>query len=227
MHTPKDALNIVATWIFPLAIFFSLPYESLHLKKLHGTLSAVSNWLGSPPTAMTATIFNFDQIRKCHRRSTGSTEWEDSYYVLSCFNQFSLPMQADEDKPNDEKKLNDKFIKTLVYGLFRPRKVDADEGHDMKDDIEYTRQLLAMLASQLRTLRRRSVVPTIFSLGTFLVGFVISIVLAFGEGGDTTSMRLALIYTWLPMLVICTIVDRNPISSEATSYVPTLNLSHI
>jgi hypothetical protein len=63
-------------------------------------------------------------------------------------------------------------------------------------------------------------VPTMFSLGTFFAAFVISIVLAFGEigdGVDIRSLRLGLVYTWLPILVITTIVDRNPVSSERTA----------
>ncbi|KAK0621830.1 hypothetical protein B0T17DRAFT_600607 [Bombardia bombarda] len=211
LNTPKTALGIITTWIFPLAILFSLPFESLHLRKLHGTLAAVSNWLGSPQTAMTATIFNFDQIRKCHRRAERGVR-EDTYYVLSCFNQFELPMRGGS--------LDDEFAATLVYGLFRPLRDGAANRRPGNADIEYTRQLLAALAAQLRLLRRRGVVPTMLSLGTFLVASVISIVLAYGEiveGIDVTSMVLGLLYSWLPMLVICTIIDRNPVSSERTA----------
>jgi hypothetical protein len=214
MNTPETALGIIATWIFPLAILFSLPYDSLHLKKLPGTVAAVSNWLGSPQTAMTATIFNFDQIRKCHRQA--GRAGEDTYYVLSCFNQFELPLRADDSVPNDQ------LITTLIYGLFRPLRDGPMNTDPENTDIEYTKQLLAALAAQLRLLRRRGVIPTMLSLLTFLVAFVISVVLAFGEIGegiDVTSLTLGLLYSWLPMLVICTIIDRNPVSSERTAYV--------
>ncbi|KAK0614395.1 hypothetical protein B0T14DRAFT_539890 [Immersiella caudata] len=210
MNSPKAVLTITTTWIFPLAILFGLPYDSLHYKKFRGTVSALSNWLGSPQTAITSTIFNFDQIRKCHRLASKGTP-EDTYYVLSCFNQFTIPMQGSGPEVNEQ------FVTTLIYGLFRPLR-DGPQNFDQKNiDIEYTKQLLALLASQLRLLRRRGVVPMMLSLGTFLAAFIFSIYLAFGsagEGVDVTALTLGLLYSWLPMLVICTIVDRNPVSSE-------------
>ncbi|KAK4445168.1 hypothetical protein QBC34DRAFT_358660 [Podospora aff. communis PSN243] len=205
MNTPKAALTITTTWIFPLAILFGLPYDSLHCKKFRKTVSALSNWLGSPQTAITSTIFNFDQIRKCHRQSSNGTP-EDTYYVLSCFNQFTLPTEGGDSQ------LNGRFAKTLIYGLFRPLRDPDDDA-----DIQYTKQLLALLAFQLRLLRRRGVVPMMLSLGTFLAAFVFSIYQAFGatgEGVDVTALTLGLLYSWLPMLVICSIVDRNPVSSD-------------
>ncbi|KAM7189190.1 hypothetical protein V8F33_010192 [Rhypophila sp. PSN 637] len=57
LQDPRDALSMVATWIFPLAIVLSLPYEAFHRRKFIRTLGATVNWLGSPQTALTATIF--------------------------------------------------------------------------------------------------------------------------------------------------------------------------
>ncbi|KAK4224264.1 hypothetical protein QBC38DRAFT_458481 [Podospora fimiseda] len=210
LNTPAAALILITTWIFPLSIIFSLPYDSLHEMKLWGTLGSVSNWLGSPQTAMTAATFNFDQIRDCHRRA-GRGLSEDTYYILSCFNQFLLPKQSDSSE------LDGKFVATLIYGLFRPLR---DGNLNQKNlDIEYTRQLVGLLASQLRILRRRGVIPMMLSLGTFLVAAIISVYLAFGdagEGPDSTSLTFGLVYCWVPMLVICTIIDRNPVSSDRT-----------
>jgi hypothetical protein len=216
MNTPESALNMAATWIFPLSILFCLPYESLHTKKWRETMSAVSSWLGSPQTALAATIFNFDQIRICHRqakrlRRNGA---DDAYYVLSCFNQFQLP------KTDGGTQGEDPFLETLVYGLFRPLRVGDEIDLPINRDIEYTRQLLAALALQLRMLRRRGVIPTLLSLGSFLLAFIFSIVLAFAEVGkavNVTPLTLGLLYTWLPLLVICSIIDRNPVSSERTA----------
>ena len=59
MNPPKTALNFIATWIFPLSILLSLPYESLHG-------NAVGAWLGSPQTSLAAIIFNIDQVCSCH-----------------------------------------------------------------------------------------------------------------------------------------------------------------
>ena len=104
LHDVPTALGLATNWIFPLAILLSLPYESLHEKKLSKTLVAVLNWLGSPQTALTATIFNFRQIRDCHRRTrrAGLTHQDSplfsaSYYVLCCLNRFEGLELANED----------------------------------------------------------------------------------------------------------------------------------
>ncbi len=164
---PK-ALGIAATWIFPLAIMLSLPYDSLHRRKTRGTLEAVSNWLGSPQAALTSTIFNFRQIRECHRRvkeDNLSPESSNAYYILSCLNQFDMP--GDQNKQS-------RMLELLLYGLFRPLSTSQEA------DSELLRELLAAVAFQLRMLRRRGVIPTLASLATFLVAFIFSIVLLAG-----------------------------------------------
>lgn len=103
------------------------------------------------------------------------------------------------------------MLEILVHGLFRPL------SGDQNSDVDLTRQLLVALAFQLRMLRRRGVIPMLANLGTFLVAFIFSVVLAFAElGGNSNTFSLAfgLLMTWLPLLVVFTIVDRNPVSSE-------------
>ncbi|KAL5601539.1 hypothetical protein FOBRF1_009072 [Fusarium oxysporum] len=98
-----------------------------------------------------------------------------------------------------------------VYGLFRPL------SGDQSPDVDLTRQLLVTLAFQLRMLRRRGVIPMLANLGTFLIAFIFSVVLAFAELGDNNtpfSLAFGLLMTWLPLLVVFTIIDRNPVSSE-------------
>lgn len=94
LQEPRTALSMVATWIFPLAIVLSLLYDTFHWKdKIIRTIGAAVNWLGSPQTALTATIQNFLQIREVNRRATGRlgpgerwAEWNDALYVLTCLN---------------------------------------------------------------------------------------------------------------------------------------------
>jgi hypothetical protein len=127
----------------------------------------------------------------------------NAYYVLSCLNQFDLRVNLDCE-----------FFRTLVYGLFR------QSASPQGLDVVLTKQLLSDIAFQLRMLRRRGVIPTLASLGTFLVAFVFSVVLAFGNLGDHTSflaLSIGLMVMWLPLLVIFTIVDRNPVSSERSA----------
>lgn len=208
--TTRSALEMVATWIFPLAIVFNLPYDSLHQKKRRGTIQTVLNWAGSPQTTLTHTIWNVRQIRHCHRKAkSGNHLDKDAYYVLSCLGQFELPHYREKAK-------NDKFYNALAYGLFRP----LSNSHDA--DYYYTARLLSMVAFQLRMLRRRGVIPTLLSLLTFIAAFVFSLLLAFHEeaGNRTGSpLTLGLLYCWLPLLVIFTIIDRNPVSADRSAYV--------
>src|SRR5688500_11716017 len=115
MNAPKTALSIVTTWIFPLAILFNLPYDALEKKPSQGRFSSVAktiaDWLGSPQSAITATMFNLEQIRMCTRRGVGNENQNNAYYVLSCFNQFQLPSVNGRPGPDPE------FINTLIYGL--------------------------------------------------------------------------------------------------------------
>jgi hypothetical protein len=131
---------MAATWIFPLAILLSLPYDSLYRNRISNTLAALSNWLGSPQTALTTTIFNFRQMRDCHQEVQGlGTDSEDShylyaaYYVLSCFNQFDgLQLTANHNER----------LRVLVYGLFLPFSIQRNQQGIVPQDIELTRQLL-------------------------------------------------------------------------------------
>jgi hypothetical protein len=212
LREPSFALNMVTTWIFPLAIVLSLPYESLHRFKFRRTATAVVNWLGSPQTALGATIFNFRQIRNAHRRSREHINqlpksWNDAYYVLSCLNQFDIPLDVEGLIPSY-------FLEALVYGLFCPVLEDGCE-----ESTQLTTLLLTAIAHQLRMFRRRAVMPTMASLGAFLIAFVFSVVLSFADVGDHTKVDLlvlGLLFTWLPVLVMFTIVDRNPVSSDRT-----------
>lgn len=197
--------NLTSLRIFPLAIVLSLPYESLHKRKKRGTFLALLNWLGSPQTALTSTIFNFYQIKAAHMRykdSGSSGLWRDIYYVATCFNQFDFPASAKQSK----------LYETLMYGLFHPTIASGSATMN-----EPTGELIITLAKQLRLLRRRAVMPTLASLGTFLAAFIFSVVLSFAQVDNHTRVDLlvvGLFFSWLPALVITTIVDRNPVSSD-------------
>lgn len=218
LNDPQSAMTIAATWIFPLAILLSLPFES----GIWTTLAAISNWLGSPQTSLTATLFNVVQINRCYqvRRSRNADVdvqiWTDVYYVLSCFNQYRLLIGPKGD-------LDPVFLRALVYGLLRPICELTDENNQLEvNQIEFTKELLSTLAFQLRIQRRRSVLPTLMSLAIFIASFVFSVAQAFADGGDSypvLTLTSALLYAWLPMLVIFMIVDRNPNSSERSAWV--------
>jgi hypothetical protein len=120
-----------------------------------------------------------------------------------------------------------KLLYTLVDGLFRPlSSAQINEHFDPERERfekALIKELLSTLAFELRMLRRRGVVPILSSLLIFLLAFIFSVVLAFADLKESTSvfiLDLALLFSWLPVLVIFTIVDRNPVSSERQAYVP-------
>jgi hypothetical protein len=107
-----------------------------------------------------------------------------------------------------------------------PSDIDEISIHTMPDVGIQTpallRGLLFELASQLQLLRVRAVIRSLASLGVFLAAFGFSVALAFGNVGESTTvitLSLGLLYAWLPLLEIFTIVDRNPSSPDHWRYV--------
>lgn len=73
------------------------------------------------------------------------------------------------------------------------------------------------LASTLRETRKKGVIPVYISLGWFLFSLALAIEDAFGRIGDNQTahnLALGLLIAWLPVFLIATIVDRNPVGAE-------------
>lgn len=227
-------LGIIANWILPiLALLAALPYDShhgrvvrapIHQSRVLKTLGALNNWVGSPQTAMATTLFNIHQMRLCVRETfpvgsgfSGddglSSIKRDAYYVLSCVNQFRL---AKYDDPE--------FMNALTYGLFRPM-VARDAAEPDRGDAratEWTEQLVREMAFHLRMLRRRGVYPALLSVFLFCVAYAVSVVMAFAEIGERTTahaLAFGILVSWLPLLVLFAIIDRNPVSADRSRYV--------
>lgn len=159
------------------------------------TLGALLNWLGSPQTALTATLFNIHQIRKCFLETNPAgvaadtnhySAKKDAYYVLSAIGQFWL---REPDCPDE------RLVGALVYGLFRgmmEREGDAGEARGK------SKELLQKMMFQLRMLRRRGVYPALVSILVFFVAYAVSLVLAFGGLRDgAMAHSMALLGCWL------------------------------
>ncbi|KAH6974619.1 hypothetical protein BKA56DRAFT_554824 [Ilyonectria sp. MPI-CAGE-AT-0026] len=224
------ALGITSNWVLPIiALLAALPYESQHARndgapwhegRLAKTLAALLNWLGSPQTALAATLFNIHQIRKCMHATLPSgmgvssdNELQqvkrDAYYVLSVLGQFKL---------RSPDRLHDRLLAVLTYGLFRPL-ISGGTELDAPAAQSKTRDLLQEMAFQLRMLRRRGVYPSLVSIFVFFVAFGVSLVFAFADLGERTtahSLALGILVSWLPLMVLFTILDRNPVSADRT-----------
>ncbi|KAK4180625.1 hypothetical protein QBC36DRAFT_19517 [Triangularia setosa] len=242
-------LSIISNWILPImALLAALPYDSLHRRtagapwwqtRIMGTIRALLNWLGSPETALTNTLFNIHQMHKCLAETKSSGQGisgngalrsikMDAYYVLSCIGQFNLP---DAAKPE--------FLEPLIYALFRgfvPLDVGEAAAHAhvanaiyppptaTQDQIRrsdqakiWTGELLQEMAFQLRMLRRRAVYPSLVNVFLFSVAYAMAVVLAFSDVGERTTahaLALGILVSWLPLLVLFSILDRNPMSAD-------------
>ena len=74
------------------------------------------------------------------------------------------------------------------------------------------------LARSLRENRKKGVVPVFVSLMWFLFSLAISIQASFGDLGSNQTahdLALGLLLGWLPVMILVTIVDRNPTAIEA------------
>ncbi|KAL8831432.1 MAG: hypothetical protein Q9191_000876 [Dirinaria sp. TL-2023a] len=109
------------------------------------------------------------------------------------------------------------FSDTLrLTDLPSPRRSSDTSGTDnIRSELPERRQ---KLAQSLREYRRRSVVPVFFSFMWFTFALVISVQSAFGQIGDNETahdLAIGLLLSWLPVLVLVTIVDRNPVAPES------------
>jgi hypothetical protein len=89
-----------------------------------------------------------------------------------------------------------------------------DEELENKEVLEQLRQ---SLASDLRFARRRGVVPVFISTLWFVFSLGLSIQAAFGflgENAQAHDLALGLLLAWLPVLILSSIVDRNPVASN-------------
>lgn len=72
------------------------------------------------------------------------------------------------------------------------------------------------LASLIRKDRKKGVVPVFISLMWFLFALAISIQAAWGQFGSNAQahdMALGCLLSWLPILILTSIVDRNPVAA--------------
>jgi hypothetical protein len=219
-----STLCLVTTWLLPLAnLILNLPFDSFGRKKPSSNLRAALNWLGSPQTALTATTFNFHQLRLSHRRAArrGILGVDDDgvqvspYLIIPHLNQFDFPPLAEPDgKPS-------RTLRILIYGLFRPLSRDKRTGKSL--DVELTGRLLRQLVSRLRVTRRRQGHATWTSLVFFIISFIFSVTLALArkpvDWSHPYMLSGTLLVAWLPLLVALTMVDQRPVSQEESAYV--------
>jgi hypothetical protein len=201
-HDVLRAFQVLTTWVLPaVSLLSQLPYESLSRGKRKNVEAFVS-WVGAPASALTTTIFNIWIVRKAKGLVGRAGATNDACYVLCCINQYEYPYEGDTTQRRDE---------ALLFGLLRP-----GSNKTPSEDMSCTKDLLTNLAFQVRLQRRRAVLPLSINVIWFLVAVVISIVISFANLGDNStahSLALGLLISWLPILVVMSTVDRNPVNA--------------
>ena len=103
--------------------------------------------------------------------------------------------------------------KLLRVALFSDSlQLTAVDGRE--DSIVLARQELARM---LRIGRKKGVIQVFLSEALFVIALAISIYGAFGEIGNNQTaheLGIGLLLSWLPVLVLSSIVDRNPVAAD-------------
>ncbi len=103
--------------------------------------------------------------------------------------------------------------KLLRIALFSDS-LQLTTANDRTDSLTRTRQ---ELARRVRIGRKKGVVEVFLSEALFVIALAISIYAAFTEIGNNETahdLGLGLLLTWLPILVLSSITDRNPVAPD-------------
>ncbi|MCJ1470892.1 hypothetical protein MMC07_009540 [Pseudocyphellaria aurata] len=212
-YTWKDASGTITTWVLPvIGLMLQAPFESNEFWK---TLWALARWMGSPVASLSYILWNIRATGKCALmvdmattydeipgQDTPFAQFRDSLYILSVMNQYTLkramPAAAAE--------------KLLRIALFS----DSLKLNAMEDRSRCLVKRRCELASLIRRGRKKGVVPVFISIMWFLFSLAISIQAAWGQfGGNAQAhdMALGFLLAWLPILILTSIVDRNPVAA--------------
>ncbi|MCJ1346023.1 hypothetical protein MMC31_004234, partial [Peltigera leucophlebia] len=218
----KDSSATITTWVLPvIGLLLQAPYES---NEFWRTLRALARWLGNPVASLSYTLWNIKVTSKCALMVDMATKYEhipglydevspgqrsqfsqirDSMYILSVMNQYEIKRRM----PSIEAE------KLLRVALFSDSlKLTADENTSGLIQKRYE------LATLIRKGRKKGVVPVFISLLWFIFSLALSIQQAYGDlGANRTAHNMALgcLLSWLPVLILTGIVDRNPVAADS------------
>ena len=207
----KTVASTITTWILPIiSIIAQAPFESNAKRR---TFLAVVRWIGSPIASLSAILWNIKASAKCAMLVDMSVPYDsfpaegstfahvrDSFYILEVMNQFSID-------PNVDAIVGERLLRIALFSndITLPEKGSS---------LIQKRQALAV---SLREGRRRGIVAVYVSLLWFLSSLAISIVDAFGSLGENVQahdLALGLLLSWVPVLILTSIVDRNPVTAD-------------
>ncbi|MCJ1428298.1 hypothetical protein MMC29_006207 [Sticta canariensis] len=211
----KDSSATITTWVLPvIGLLLQAPFES---NEFWRTFWALARWTGSPVASLSYILWNIKVTSKCALMVDMATMYDevpdqdsqfaqirDSFYILSVMNQYTIkqgmPAVAAE--------------RLLRIALFS----DSLQLTAIEDRTRCLVKRRSQLASLIRRDRKKGVVPVFICLMWFLFSLAISIQAAWGQLGSNAAahdMALGLLLAWLPILILTSIVDRNPVAANS------------
>ncbi|RMZ72545.1 glutamine-dependent nad(+) synthetase [Pyrenophora seminiperda CCB06] len=213
----SDVSGVITTWILPvIGTLLQAPFESN--ATLH-TLLATTRWVGSPIASLSYVLWNIKVsakaalmvdmavgVDKTPGKGSHFESMRDSMFLLGVMNQYTFSSAA---RMRELQKESEGLLRITLFS--RDLELVGSRGKTL-------REKRGKLAREVREMRRRGAVPVFVSIMWFLFAFALSIQDAFVElGANTTAHDLALgcLLAWFPVLILGSIVDRNPIAAEA------------
>lgn len=228
----RDISGVITTWVLPtIGILLQAPFESNAARR---TLLAITRWVGSPIASLSYVLWNIKVSAKAALMVDMAVEYDetpkpttdfgsmrDSMYLLLVMNQYTLKSTA---MPKDFQKEAECLLRIAFFSKDLIL-TDTDKTlHEMRrilaQDVRETRRRGTVPGNRSHSIRLRSLTSILafISILWFLFAFALSIQDAFSElGANTTAHDLALgcLLAWFPVLIMGSIVDRNPIAAEA------------
>ncbi|QDS72237.1 hypothetical protein FKW77_005677 [Venturia effusa] len=204
----SETAQTLSTWLLPiLGMLLQGPFIS---NDFLGTILVLARWLGSPMSSLACILWNISASGKCAM-------------MVDMAVDYNSPPMKDNGDPNRQvmnfRSMRDSFYILVTMseaeGLLRIALFSKDlklEGTD-KTIIEMRQEL----ARNLRRHRRRNAVPVFISTMWFLFSLAISIQAAFDKLGENTTaheLAMGLALAWLPVLILCSIVDCGSVSAS-------------
>ncbi|EMC96232.1 hypothetical protein BAUCODRAFT_69340 [Baudoinia panamericana UAMH 10762] len=220
-YTWAQASGTITTWVLPImGVILQAPFES---NAFWETVWSLARWIGSPIASLSYILWNIKVSGKCalmadmaapydsfdEDRRSNFQSMRDSLYLLATLNQYSIAPEVLYTN-----KHNSKPAEGLLRVVLFSKDLRLLKRRRPPDELNAMRQ---KIAQQLRDTRRKGVVPVFLSTLWFLFAMAISIQSSFGYvGSNATAHDLALgcLLAWLPILILCGIIDRNPVSAD-------------
>ncbi|KAK5106894.1 hypothetical protein LTS08_001017 [Lithohypha guttulata] len=219
-----DSANTINTWVLPFTgLLLQAPFDS---NDAMGTFWAISRWVGGPMASLTYILWNMRSSANCAafldkatrrndipeaeignekdgKQRSDFASYRDAFFLLSVMNQFTINLHFNGAAA-------EKLLKVALFS--QQLRLPLSAG----GSIEEVRQALAR---DTREARKRGTVQCFLAQLWFIFGLVISIQQSFGFLGDNANaqnLALGLAMIWFSVLMLSTVVDRNPALPEAT-----------